>query len=174
MNVNEEEIIIAMITIPDKNFRANEISLAQLLNSTTKVNMLKVLKKFDLYASPNLRKEETSRRIAAEVIANPIEILSRLNKSELQIVDEFVRGGNGIYVVRKQRKTYYILQKYYLVVTYCDDAKGEWHMLMPAEVREALAESLPLFLGCAMKGIKAPSAKELCMMDMLNRLYGEN
>lgn len=174
MNVNEEEIIIAMITIPDKNFRANEISLAQLLNSTTKVNMLKVLKKFDLYASPNLRKEETSRRIAAEVIANPIEILSRLNKSELQIVDEFVRGGNGTYVVRKQRKTYYILQKYYLVVTYCDDVKGEWHMLMPAEVREALAESLPLFLGCAIKGIKAPSAKELRMMDMLNRLYGEN
>ena len=70
-----------MITIPNKNFSADSIRLAQLLNSTTKVNMLKVCKKFDLYVSPNLRKDETSRRIALEVMDNPIEILSRLSKT---------------------------------------------------------------------------------------------
>ena len=163
-----------MITIPNTNYKASDIQLAQILNSTTKVNMLTVLKKFDLYASPNLKKDETSRRVAAEVLDNPIEILSRLNKSELQIVDEFVKGDDTTYVVRKQRKTSYILQKYYLVVTYCDEAKGEWHMLMPKELRESLSESLPFFLDMAMKGIKAPSAKELRMMSMMDRLLGES
>lgn len=94
-----------MITLPDTSFKASDLQLAQVLNSTTKVNMLKVLKKFDLYASPNLKKDETARRIAMEVLDNPIEILSCLNKTELQIVDEFVKGNDHTYVVRKQRKT---------------------------------------------------------------------
>ena len=156
-----------MITIPNINFKADGVSLAKILNSTTKVNMLKVCKKFDLYVSPNLKKDETARRIALEVLDNPIEILSRLSKSELQIVDEFVKGNDDTYVVRKQRKTFYILQKYYLVLTYCDDTKGEWHMLMPKEVCDYLASSLPLYLDCAMKGVKAPSAKDLSRMRML-------
>ena len=162
-----------MITIPNTNYKASDIQLAQILNSTTKVNMLTVLKKFDLYASPNLKKVETSRRVAAEVLDNPIEILSRLNKSELQIVDEFVKGDDTTYVVRKQRKTSYILQKYYLVVTYCDEAKGEWHMLMPKALRESLATSLPFYLDCAMKGVKAPSAKELRMMSAMKEFFGK-
>ena len=160
-----------MITIPNTNYNARDIQLAQILNSTTKVNMLKVLKKFDLYASPNLKKDETARRVAAEVLDNPIEILSRLSKTELQIVDEFVKGGDDTYVVRKQRQTFYILQKYFLVVTYCDEAKGEWHMLMPKALRESLATSLPFYLDCAMKGVKAPSAKELRMMSMMREFF---
>ena len=76
-----------MITLPNTTYKASDISLSAILNSTTKVNMLTVLKKFDLYASLNLKKDETARRIAREVIDIPIEILSRLNKTELQIVD---------------------------------------------------------------------------------------
>ena len=74
-----------MIVISNKNFTADSIRLVQLLNSTTKVNMLKVCDKLDLYVSPNLKKDETARRIAQEMFDNPIEILSRLNKQELQI-----------------------------------------------------------------------------------------
>ena len=74
-----------MITISNTNYKADNVSLAQILNSTTKVNMLTVCKKFDLYVSPNL----------------------------------------------------------------------------------------PFYLDCAMKGAKAPSAKELRMMSMLQRLYGK-
>ncbi len=162
-----------MITIPNTNYKSSDIQLAQILNSTTKVNMLKVLKKFDLYASPNLKKDETARRVAAEVLDNPIEILSRLSKTELQIVDEFVKGGDDTYVVRKQRQTFYILQKYFLVVTYCDEVKGEWHMLMPKALRESLATSLPFYLDCAMKGVKAPSAKELRMMSMMREFFDQ-
>ena len=132
-----------MITLPNPTYKASDISLSAILNSTTKVNMLTVLKKFDLYASPNLKKDETARRIAMEVIDNPIEILSRLNKTD------------------------------YLVVTYCDEEKGEWHMLMPKELRESLSASLPFFLDLAMKGVKAPSAKELRMMSMMNCLLGD-
>ena len=106
-----------MIAIPNKNFTADSIRLVQLLNSTTKVNMLKACDKLDLYVSPNLKKDETARRIAQEMLDNPIEILGRLNKQELQIVDEFVKGDANTYVVRK---TQYKLQKLYLVATYED------------------------------------------------------
>ena len=51
-----------MITIPNTNYKADNVSLAQILNSTTKVNMLTVCKKFDLFVSPNLKKDETARR----------------------------------------------------------------------------------------------------------------
>ena len=67
-----------------------------------------------------------------------------------------------------------MLQKYYLVATFCDEEKDEWHMLMPKELRESLSESLPFFLDLAMKGIKFPSAKELRMMSMMNRLLGDS
>ena len=51
--------------------------------------MLKACDKLDLYVSPNLKKDETARRIAQEMLDSPIEILSRLNKQELQIVEQF-------------------------------------------------------------------------------------
>ena len=106
-----------MITLPNKTYTADAIRLSQILSSTTKVNMLKVCKKFDLYVSPNLKKDETARRIAHEVIDNPNEIISRLSKAELQILDEFVKGDDNTYVVRKERKTPYILRKYVFFIS---------------------------------------------------------
>lgn len=44
-----------MITIPNTNYKASDIQQAQILNSTTKVNMLTVLKKFDLYAMKGVK-----------------------------------------------------------------------------------------------------------------------
>lgn len=73
------------------------------------MNMLKVCDKLDLYVSPNLKKDETARRVAQELLDIPIEILSNLNKQELQIIDEFVKGGANTYFVRKMRKTQYKL-----------------------------------------------------------------
>ena len=157
-----------MIVIPNKNFTADGIRLVQLLNSTTKVNMLKACDKLDLYVSPNLKKDETARRIAQEMLDNPIEILSRLN----QIVDEFVKGDANTYVVRKMRKTQFKLQKLYLVATYEDKETQEWHMLMPSELSKALSTSLNFYLDMANKGIKAPSAKQLRMMSALGQFLG--
>ena len=74
-----------MITLPSKTYTADAICLSQILSSTTKVNMLKVCKKFDLYVSPNLKKDETVRRVANEVIGNPIEIISCLSKVYWQL-----------------------------------------------------------------------------------------
>lgn len=162
-----------MIVIPNKNFTADSIRLVQLLNSTTKVNMLKACDKLDLYVSPNLKKDETARRIAQEMLDNPIEILSRLNKQELQIVDEFVKGDANTYVVRKMRKTQYKLQKLFLVATYCDEEKQEWHMLMPNELREVLAKDYKFYLDMAEKGQKGPTAKQLRMMAAMKRILGE-
>lgn len=54
-----------------------------------------------------------------------------------------------------------------MVVTFEDSTEGEWHMLMPKELRESLATNLSFFLDCAMKGIKAPSAKAIRIMSML-------
>ena len=159
-----------MIVIPNKNFTADGIRLVQLLNSTTKVNMLKACHKLDLYVSPNLKKDETARRIAQEMLDNPIEILSRLNKQELQIVDEFVKGDANTYVVRK---TQYKLQKLYLVATYEDKETQEWHMLMPDELREALSSNYKFYLDLAEKGQKGPTAKQLRMMAAMKRIMGE-
>ena len=161
-----------MIVIPNKNFTADSIRLVQLLNSTTKVNMLKACDKLDLYVSPNLKKDETARRIAQEMLDNPIEILSRLNKQELQIVDELVKGDANTYVVRKMRKTQYNLQKLFLVATYEDKENQEWHMLMPSELTKALSTSLNFYLDMANKGVKAPSAKQLRMMSALGQFLG--
>lgn len=162
-----------MVTIPNKTYTANAIHLSQILGSTKKVNMLKVCKKFDLYVSPNIKKEETARRIANEIIYNPIEIISRLSKVELQILDEFVKGDDSTYVVRKQRKTPYILQKYYMVATYNDVEKGEWHMLMPTELRKALSQDYKVYLDLALQGKKGPSAKELRLMAAMKEFFGE-
>ena len=148
-----------MIVIPNKNFTADSIHLVQLLNSTTKVNMLKACDKLDLYVSPNLKKDETAKRIAQEMLDNPIEILSRLNKQELQIVDEFVKGDANTYVVRKMRKTQYKLQKLYLVATYEDKETQEWHMFMLDELRETLSSNYKFYLDLAEKGQKGPTAK---------------
>lgn len=161
-----------MITLPDKTRTSADISLEQILNCTTKDNMLKVCKKFDLYVSPNLKKEETARRISDELLDNPLEILSRLSKAELQIIDEFVKGDDNTYVVRKMRKTLYILQKYYLTATFCDYEKDEWHILMPAKLRESLKDDYKFYLDLAEQGKKGPSTKELRMMAMMKKLYG--
>ena len=113
--------------------------------------MLKVCDKLDLYVSPNLKKDEAARRVAQELLDSPIEILSNLNKQELQIIDEFVKDGAKTYVVRKMRKTQYKLQKLYLVATYCDEANQEWHMLMPDELRDVLARITDSISTCQRK-----------------------
>ena len=148
----------------------SSIRLVQLVGGVTKVNMLKVYDKLDLYVSPNLKKDETARRVAQELLDSPIEILSNLNKQELQIIDEFVKGGANTYVVRK---TQYKLQKLYLVATYCDEEKQEWHMLMPDELREALSSNYKFYLDLAEKGQKGPTAKQLRMMTAMKRIMGE-
>ena len=163
-----------MITVPSKGYKADDISLLQILNSTTKANMLSVCKKFDLYVSPNVKKIETARRIADELMDNPIEVVSRLSKVELQIIDEFVNGDDTTYVVRKQRKTPYMLQKYFMVVTYCDDDQMEWHMLMPSDIRKALSADYKFYLDLALQGKKGPSSKDLRRLAFIRQLFGED
>lgn len=157
-----------MITIKDTHF-TSDIALANILNVRTKAKLLEICKKLDLYVSPNLKKEETARRVARALLDNPIEVLQSLSKTELRLVDQFVQAGPNAYVTCKARKNFLKLQKYSLVLTYEDKDRGEWQMLMPDEVRESLATSYRFYLEMAEKGIKAPSARELRFMAMLNR-----
>lgn len=98
-----------MITIPDKSFTSSSITLRQILDSMTKVKMLEICKKLDLYVSPNLRKDETALRLENEIFVSPDEVLYKLNKIELLALEEFMRGDDQTYVVRKMRKTPYML-----------------------------------------------------------------
>ena len=50
-------------------------------------------------------------------------------------------------------------------------AELHFHYLTKAAA-EPPCPSLPFYLDCATKGVKAPSPKELRMMSMLQRLYG--
>ena len=79
-----------MITIKHTDFTSD---ITSMLMVCTKENMLDTCKKLGLYVSPNLRKEETARRIAQEILDNPLAVLCSLSKSELQLVDEFVKAG---------------------------------------------------------------------------------
>ena len=158
-----------MITIKDTHF-TSDIALANILNVRTKAKLLEICKKLDLYVSPNQKKEETARRVARALLDNPIEVLQSLSKTELRLVDQFVQAGPNAYVTCKARKNFLKLQNYGLVLTYEDKDRGEWQMLMPDEVRESLATSYRFFLEMAEKGIKAPNARELRFMAMLNRL----
>ena len=161
------------ITIKDRTFTSN-ISLASILNVMTKVEMLKICDKLELYVSPNQKKEETARRVAREILDSPEDVLHVLNKQELQLVDEFVKAGANHYAVRKARKTPYKLQQYGLVLTYKDTASEEWHMLMPDEVRESLKGGYQTYLDLAEAGQKLPSKKQLRLMAVLARLHGED
>ena len=90
-----------MIVIPNKNFTADSIRLVQLLNSTTKVNMLKVCDKLDLYVSPNLKKDETAKqlrmmaamkRIMGEwsVITKPAQVVAwLLKRKKLNFIQKY-------------------------------------------------------------------------------------
>jgi hypothetical protein len=69
-----------MIVLPDTTAFDSSIRLVQLVRGATKAEMLKVCDKLDLYVSPNLKKDETARRVAQELLDSPIEILSNLNK----------------------------------------------------------------------------------------------
>lgn len=162
-----------MVTIKNTDFTSNQ-SLAAILNVKTKVDMLKIIKKLDLYVSPNLKKDETARRVAQELLDNPISILSCLCKTELELLNEFIEAGPNAYVTRKIRKTEYKLQKFCLVLTNIDYVNDQWHMIMPDSVRESLAPSASAYLEMARKGAKGPTPKEFRMLDMLQRLYEED
>lgn len=49
-----------MIVLPDTKTFDSSIRLVQLVGGVTKVNMLKVCDKLDLYVSPNLKKDGKS------------------------------------------------------------------------------------------------------------------
>ena len=158
-----------MITIKDTHF-TSDINLADMLMVRTKEYMLDTSKKLDLYVSPNLKKEETARRIAQEILDNPLAVLCSLSKSELQLLDEFVKAGPNQYITKKMRKTSYKLQKYSLILTYEDLATNEWKMLMPDCVQESLATTLPAVLSIVEKAGKMPSYKDLRMLSFLQSL----
>ncbi len=101
-----------------------------------------------------------------------MEVVTRLAKAELQLLDEIVQAGPDKGVTRKSRKSYYMLQKLGLVVT-CDDVSaGAWTMFMPDEVRKSLAPLYKPFLDMALQGVKRPSAKDIRFMEFMNNLFG--
>lgn len=156
-----------MVTLPDTTFTSS-MPLSEVLVVMTKAEMLSICKKLDLYVSPNVKKSETARRLAEEMLDQPLAILCTLCKNELQFAKDFVDAGPNAYLTRKMRKTFYKLQKYGLVLTYEDWEKHEWRMLMPDCVCESLSANLPGLLTLVEKIGRVPSYKELRMMIMLD------
>lgn len=111
--------------------------------------------------------------MAEGILSAPVNIMCSLCKAEHQLLEVFVTASANAYVVRKIRKTLYKLQKFGLVLTYEDDAKGEWHMLMPDSVRDSLADFVPQFMNYINAGQPIPSAKEIRMRMALHRFLGK-
>lgn len=149
-----------MITIPNIDY-TSDIKMTDALSGVTKLEMFKIVRKLELFVSKDLDGEELVTRFAEELIKADIEILCTLDKQELKIVEEFVKGGKNTHVVRKMRTKPYLLQKYCLVLTYCDEENEQCHLLMPDEMRESLAKRLPYFLDLAKRGLKPASARQI-------------
>lgn len=111
-----------MITISHTNFNSS-FSLANILSVKTQGDMLKICSKLDLYVSPNVKKGETASRLAGEILLHPINVLSQICKAALQLLDRTEKTELNQYIVVKQRKTLYKLQKFGLVQTYEDNEK---------------------------------------------------
>ena len=158
-----------MVTLPDTTFTSS-MPLSEVLVVMTKAEMLSICKKLDLYVSPNVKKSETARRLAEEMLDQPLAILCTLCKNELQLAKDFVDAGPNAYLTRKMRKTFYKLQKYGLVLTYEDWEKHEWRMLMPDCVRESLQPSLPALLALVEQIGKVPSYKDIHRMMFMHSL----
>lgn len=159
------------ITLPNKDYKSSDVTLADILGTMKKTDMLKICKKLDLYVSPNLRKDETARRLAEEMLNYPEAILCALSKTELQLLDEIVKAGASADVPRKKRKMPYMLQKLGLVITY--DKEDDWQMLMPDKVRESLADLLPDFMKIIEDGLPTPTYKQLRMMEAMDYIMGK-
>lgn len=160
-----------MICIPNTDF-TSDIELARILYSTTKEKLFKIANRLDLYVSPNIAKDKMARRLADEILSNPIEVVSRLSRTELLLLEEFINAGPNKYVVKKIRKSEYMLQKWGLVLTHEDMDNNQWHLLMPDEVREALAPESTAYIALAKEGKKGPSAKELRMASFMADFLG--
>lgn len=146
--------------------------MARILYSSTKEKLSKIAKRLDLYVSTNIVKDKMARNLANEILSNPIEVVSRLSRTELLLLEEFLNVGSNNYVVKKIRKSEYMLQKWGLVLTYEDITANQWHLLMPDEVREALAPEGSSYIALAKEGKKGPSAKELRMASFMADLLG--
>ena len=137
----------------------SDFSLESILSSKKKDDLLKIAKRLDFWISPNVTKAKVVERLSDAILSNPLEIVTRLSKSELLLLNEFIEAGPNAYIEKKERKTEYMLQKWGLVVTYVDTAKSKWHMLMPDEVREVLKEYAEPHIALAKEGKKGPTAK---------------
>lgn len=76
-----------MIVLSDTTTYDSSIRLVQLVGEVTKVNMLKVCDKLDLYVSPNLKKDETARRVArrtARGFVKQLQVLSRFGRERTE------------------------------------------------------------------------------------------
>lgn len=162
-----------MVTIKDKSFSSNQ-KLSEILYVMKKEELLKIAKRLDFYVSPNVSKDKVATRLSASMLGEPIEIVSRLSKKELLLLEELINAGPNTYVEKKWRKSLYMLQKWGLVLTYEDEPNGKQHLLMPDEVREALASVSPAYIAMAKDGKNGPSAKELRMASMMASLLGHN
>ena len=56
-----------MVTLLDTTFTSS-MPLSEVLVVMTKAEMLSICKKLDLYVSPNVKKSETARRLAEEML----------------------------------------------------------------------------------------------------------
>lgn len=160
-----------MVTLPDKTFKSS-LKFADILYVMKKDELLKIAKRLDFNVSPNINKDKVASRLADSMLAEPIEIVSRLSKTELLLLEELLNAGPNTYVEKKWRKSLYMLQKWGLVLTFEDEPNDRQYLLMPDEVREALASVSSTYIALAKDGKKGPSAKELRMASAMASILG--
>lgn len=142
--------------------------LSSLLGYQTKDHLQKMADRIDIYLPHSHRKERQAEELAAAIVDDPLNTLRLLSKKEIGIVRQIVAAGPEVGVrVRKMPKTFYKLQKLFLVVSYDDGT--DWLLFMPDELRESFGKALedPDF-----EFLHSITAKEERRLSMLAWLYG--
>ena len=108
------------------------------------------------------------------MLAEPIEIVSRLSKTGLLLFEELIKVGPDTYLEKKMRKSPFMLQKWGLVLTFEDEANGKWYLLMHDEVREKLSPIRASYIEMAKAGKNGPSAKDLRIASFIAEILGHS
>ncbi len=115
------------------------LCLHSILLRTTKKEMMEIAKTLSLRVSTRLWTIDYAVRLADVMLENPLAILSHLNDTEMEILREIIAAGDGAYTPVPIRENIYKLQELGLTVTYVDENKQLWWLLMPKELRDCLA-----------------------------------
>ncbi len=127
-----------MITLRQPDFRTN-IHLEYFLEVDKRTELYAAARDLGINHCSRCIKQELADLIRQMILQHTDSVLQQLPLEELQYVKQLVEAGPDTCMEVPIQKDFYFLQRFYLVVSYEDQKRNIYHLVMPDEVREAIA-----------------------------------